>query len=199
MLGIAAATLYAIYILMGSRIVHQAGSIASSTVVMISAATIYAGIVIVHDPAFPQTVAGWAAVVAIALVSTVLAFVTFFAGLERTDPIAASTLSTLKPVVTVMLATVVLGEGMGLLQLLGGVLILIAAITLVRSEMVQKKPKAPPNAGRNKKDAMLIGNISGRQGGEPESNAGHAGTGQQSSCIMLLKGPPPNGISPVSR
>ena len=157
MLGIAAATLYAVYILVGSRIVHQAGSIASSTVVMISAATIYAGIVIVHGPAFPQTVAGWAAVVAIALVSTVLAFVTFFAGLKRTGPIAASTLSTLEPVVTVMLATVVLGEGMGLLQLLGGVFILIAAITLVRSETVQKKPKAPPHAGRNEKDATLIG------------------------------------------
>jgi len=144
-LGAVAALLYAIYILVGSRIVHQAGSIVSSTVVMISAATVYAGIVVIHGPAFPQNVVGWTAVVAIALLSTVLAFVTFFAGLKQVGPITASTLSTWEPVVTVVLATVVLGERMGMLQLLGGVLILLAAVMLVRDETAQKEPKASPS------------------------------------------------------
>lgn len=138
-LSITAALLYAIYILVGSRIVHQAGSIASSTIVMIAAATSYTGMVIMHGPAFPHSMPGWAAVVAIALVSTVLAFVTFFAGLKLIGPITASTLSTLEPVVAVVLAAVVLGETMGLLQLCGGLLILLAAVILIRSETRQQR------------------------------------------------------------
>src|SRR5258706_688627 len=51
-LGIAAALIYSIYILAGSRITPQAGSIPSSTIVMISAAIVYSGIVRIHGPAF---------------------------------------------------------------------------------------------------------------------------------------------------
>jgi drug/metabolite transporter (DMT)-like permease len=156
-LGIVAALLYAIYILVGSHVVHQAGSIASSTIVMIAAATSYSGMVIIHGPALPQSMSGWAAVVAIALVSTVLAFVTFFAGLKLVGPITASTLSTLEPVVTVGLAAVVLGETMGLLQLCGGVLILLAAITLIRSETRQQRPNDPHGEGSTEREATLIG------------------------------------------
>lgn len=134
LLGMVAAVLYAIYILVGSRIVHQTGSIASSAIIMASAATVFAGIVAIKGPALPQSVAGWGAVVAIALISTVIAFVTFFAGLKRVGPVTASMLSTCEPVVTVVLAALVLGETMGFVQLLGGVFILLAAVTLVRSE-----------------------------------------------------------------
>jgi len=143
-LGITAALLYAIYILAGSRVVHQAGSIASSTIVMIAAAASYTGIVIVRGPAFPQSMSGWAAVVAIALISTVLAFVTFFAGLKLVGPITASMLSTLEPVVTVGLAAVVLGETLDLLQLCGGMLILLAAVILIRIETRQQKSNDYP-------------------------------------------------------
>jgi drug/metabolite transporter (DMT)-like permease len=156
-LGIVAALLYAIYILVGSRVVHQAGSIASSTIVMISAATSYSGMVIIHGPAMPQSMSGWVAVVAIALVSTVLAFVTFFAGLKLVGPITASTLSTLEPVVTVGLASVILSETIGLLQLCGGVLILLAAITLIRSETRQQRPNDPQGGGSTEREAALIG------------------------------------------
>ena len=156
-LGIVAALLYAIYILVGSHVVHQAGPIASSTIVMISAATSYSGMVIIHGPALPQSMSGWAAVVAIALVSTVLAFVTFFAGLKLVGPITASTLSTLEPVVTVGLAAVVLGETMDLLQLCGGVLILLAAITLIRSETRQQRPNDPLVRGVPKGKRSLLG------------------------------------------
>jgi drug/metabolite transporter (DMT)-like permease len=65
---------------------------------------------------------------AIALVSTVLPIVTFFAGLERLGPTRASTLSTFEPIVSVVLATLVLGETISPLQVLGGALILAAVI-----------------------------------------------------------------------
>jgi drug/metabolite transporter (DMT)-like permease len=156
LLGTVAALLYAIYILVGGHVVHQAGSIASSCIVMIAAATSYSGMVIIHGPALPRSLPGWAAVGALALVSTVLAFVTFFAGLKLVGPITASTLSTLEPLVTVALAAVVLSETMGLLQLCGGVLILLAAITLIRSETRQQKPNGPHGEGSTEREAALL-------------------------------------------
>jgi len=128
LLGVASAVIYSIYILVGSRVMPQSGVISSSTVVMISAAIVYGGIVTVQGPAFPQTPLGWAAILAIALISTVLAIATFFAGLKRIGPSSASTISTLEPVTSVVLAALVLGEGFNPLQALGGLLILVAAL-----------------------------------------------------------------------
>jgi drug/metabolite transporter (DMT)-like permease len=168
-LGIVAALLYAIYILIGSRVVHQTGSIASSTIVVLGTATVYAGLVTIRGPVFPQTVVGWTAVVGIALVSTVLAFVTFFAGLKQVGPITASTLSTCEPVVTVLLATIVLGERMGPLQILGGLLILLAAMTLMRGETGQKPAKASPKPAHTEEEASLIGGAREETSGLPNA------------------------------
>lgn len=128
LLGIASAVIYSMYILVGSRIMPQSGVISSSTTVMISAAIVYSGIVAVQGSAFPVTPLGWAAIIAIALISTVLAIVTFFAGLKRIGPSRASTISTLEPVASVILAALVLGESFNALQVLGGCLILVAAL-----------------------------------------------------------------------
>ena len=128
LLGVASAIIYSIYILVGSRVMPQSGVISSSTVVMISAAIVYGGIVTVQGPAFPRTRLGWAAILAIALISTVLAIVTFFAGLKRIGPSRAATISTLEPVTSVVLAALVLGEGFNTLQAIGGCLILVAAL-----------------------------------------------------------------------
>jgi len=87
--------------------------IPASTVIMASAGVVYGGLVTVGGPQWPQSAQGWLAVGGIALVATVIAIVTFFAGLERVGPTAASTLSTLEPVTTVLLATVLLGEQLG--------------------------------------------------------------------------------------
>ncbi len=111
LLSILAAVIYAVYILVGSRVVVGTGAISSSTIVMASTAVVYAGIISVHGATFPKTSSGWVAVFALALVSTVLAFASFFAGLKRIGPTKASTFSTLEPVVTVILAALILGEG----------------------------------------------------------------------------------------
>src|SRR5260370_42299006 len=96
-LAIASAVIYSIYILAGSRITAHTNAIASSTTIMLSAAAVYAGIVAVRGPIFPQASYGWITIVAIALVSTVLPIVTFFAGLELLDPHTPSTLLSLQP------------------------------------------------------------------------------------------------------
>jgi len=54
--------------------------------------------------------------------------------------------------VTVGLAAVVLSETLGLLQLCGGVLILLAAITLIRSETRQQRPNDPHGEGSTERE-----------------------------------------------
>jgi len=76
------------------------------------------------------TAAGWVWIASIAGVSTVAAIGLFFAGLKRVGPTTASLLSTVEPVVTVLLAFVVFGEALGAVQLLGGALVLSAVLAL---------------------------------------------------------------------
>ena len=76
------------------------------------------------------TAAGWGWLAGIAVVSTVAAVSLFFAGLKRVGPTTASILSTVEPVVTVVLAFLVFGELLGTLQLLGGALVIAAVLVL---------------------------------------------------------------------
>jgi len=138
--GLGAAFIYSIYILVGSKIAKQVTAIQSSTVVIVSAAVISGGLVAIKGPAFPATASGWASVIAIALISTILAIVTFFAGLERVGPTNASTLSTVEPAVTVVLAVMVLGETISCLRIVGGIMIILAVIILARSEVPRNQP-----------------------------------------------------------
>jgi drug/metabolite transporter (DMT)-like permease len=89
---------------------------------------------------------GWLWLTAIAVVSTVAAILTFFAGLARVGPSAASILSTLEPVVTVLLAATIFGESLNSTQLLGGAVVLTAV--LVIQWPVSRKQYAVPDAHR---------------------------------------------------
>ena len=85
---------------------------------------------------------GWLWLGLIALVSTVLPIVTFFAGLARVGPSTASILSTLEPVVTVTLAYLAFGERLTLAQL-GGAALVLAAAAMLAAPARSREP-APP-------------------------------------------------------
>ena len=76
----------------------------------------------------------------IVLVATVIPVVTFLVGLERVGPTNAAMLSTLEPVVTVLLAAWLFQEKLNAISLFGGGLILIAVVLLTRNELHQIKP-----------------------------------------------------------
>ncbi len=142
-LSLGAALIYSVYILAGSKIIEQGTAIPSSTVIITSAAVMYGGFIAIKGGSFPTTWFGWASAGAVALISTVLAIVTFLAGLERVGPTNAATLSTIEPVVTVILAALVLDEAITPLRVAGGIMILVAVILLTRSRSgVRKKPSS---------------------------------------------------------
>lgn len=145
-LGVASAVTYAVYILFSSRLGPRAGAIPAATIVMLSAAVVFGVIAGVRGPEFPDAPAGWIALVGMALLSTVVAIVAFFAGLDRIGPAEASTISTLEPVVTVGLAALVLGESVTTGQLIGGTMIIIAVLILARAGRPTLVPEEVPPA-----------------------------------------------------
>ncbi|RKG65543.1 EamA/RhaT family transporter [Corallococcus sp. CA054B] len=144
-LGVLSAVIYALYVLSSARVAGPAGPLAASTVVPLSAGVAFGALMLVKGPAFPQTLGGWGAVAGLALLSTVVAMLTFFAGLKRIGPVNTSLLSTLEPVMAVVLGAIFLGERLSLRQGLGGLLILVAVVVLARSD--SSRPAEPGTAG----------------------------------------------------
>ncbi|MEA3059442.1 MAG: hypothetical protein QOE50_854 [Sphingomonadales bacterium] len=132
-LGLASALIYAGYILVATRITRRVDPVWSSAIITASAALIFGVLALAHGVALPASPIGWAAVGAIALVSTVVAILSFLAGLARLGPTDAATISTLEPAMTALLAVLLLGESLGPMQLVGGALIVSAALLIARS------------------------------------------------------------------
>ncbi len=134
-LAISAAAIYSVYIIVGTGVMKQVSAVQSSTIIFASAGLVYGAATAVSGARLPGTAAGWSAVGGVVIVATVIPVVTFLEGLKRIGPTSASMLSTLEPVVTVLLATWLFGETLGLAALIGGALILAAVILLTRGEI----------------------------------------------------------------
>ena len=133
LLGLASALSYGIYIVVSSRQAAGIGPFATAAVVMGGAAVVYDAGALATQAAVPHQGSAWLALVAVALVGTVLAVSAFFAALERLGPADTAVISTLEPVVSVGVAALALGESLSPVQLLGGGLVLVAVAALARA------------------------------------------------------------------
>jgi len=128
-LGAGAALTYATYILVSEGVTSQLHPLPLAALVSTGAA-VSLGVVAAAtgnlDLAFDT--AGWLWIGLAALVSTVAAVVLFFSGLSRVGPSTAAILSTLEPPVTVALVFLTFGEALGLVQMLGALAVLGAAV-----------------------------------------------------------------------
>lgn len=137
-LALAAAVIYSLYIVAGTKATRGIDPLATTAVICMSATGMLLLIALARTasgspPHWPVTAGGWAVMLAIALVSTVAAMLAFFAGLARLGAARTSMLSTLEPVVTVALAAMLFGEALTPMQWAGGVAILAAVLALVRA------------------------------------------------------------------
>jgi drug/metabolite transporter (DMT)-like permease len=131
-LALGAAIVYSAYILVSEGVAARVRpSVLSALVSSGAAMSLTAGSALAGELRPGElTLAGWGWLACLALVSTVAAVNLFFAGLRRVGPTTASILSTVEPVVTVLLAFVFFGEVLAGLQLLGGLLVLSAVPAL---------------------------------------------------------------------
>ncbi len=127
------------YILLGERVMGSVPAVGASAVIVSGAAIAFCIIAaFTGELALPVTAQGWAVGFAIALIPTMVAISLFLAGLPRIGATRSSLLSTWEPVVTVLLAVVLLGDRLSLVQVLGGVLVLLA-VGVVQSASLWKR------------------------------------------------------------
>lgn len=130
-LGISAAMVYSFYIVLGNRLLKKADALVTTTLVCSAAAfvfLVYGGVTGQLVLNFP--VSGWAAILGMAVFATVIAILGFFAGMSHVGATNASIISTIEPVITVILSWFLLGETISLIQLAGGGLILAGVLAL---------------------------------------------------------------------
>ncbi|QDE87629.1 permease [Myxococcus xanthus] len=147
LLGLLSALFYTVYVVASGRVSSRAGPLASSTVILCSAGFSFGVAMLVRGPAFPGSVTGWAAVVGLALVATVAAVLLFFVGIQRIGPVNTSLVSNLEPLTAVVLGALFLDEQLTPRQVLGGVLILGAAVMLARADVPRASPEPPAGGG----------------------------------------------------
>ncbi len=141
LLVLSAAGIYSVYIMVGTRVMKQVTAVQSSIVIFTSAGITFGLLMTAKGPHLPRSGAGWLTIILIVLIPTLIAAVTFLAGLARIGPTNAAMLSTLEPVVTVLLAAWLLGDQLKWISLLGGGLILGAVLLLARQEL--RRTEAP--------------------------------------------------------
>ncbi|MSO60136.1 MAG: hypothetical protein EXQ63_07410 [Ilumatobacteraceae bacterium] len=132
LLMLSAALWYTGYILISSRLVHIAGAPTSLMIVMIGAAVANLALWSIQRFDLPNDITGWAAITGAVVVSTILAMGLFFAGVSRIGPGEAAVLSTIEPVVSILVGVVALNEVLTPVRVLGATLVLVGVTTLAQ-------------------------------------------------------------------
>jgi drug/metabolite transporter (DMT)-like permease len=128
-LGVGAALTYTTYILVSDGVTAELEALPLAALVS-TGAGVSLGVVAFATGAIDLgfEASGWLWLALAALISTVGAVVLFFSGMSRVGPSTAAILSTLEPPVTVALVFLTFGEALGVVQLLGALAVLGAAV-----------------------------------------------------------------------
>jgi len=126
-----AAVIYSCYIVIGNRILKDLDPLVTSLYVCTSAGLAF----LCYGVATGELIlsiapSGWLAILGIAILPTLFGVIGFFAGLRLIGATNASIISTLEPLITVLLSAVLIGERISALQGLGGAVLLTGAVVL---------------------------------------------------------------------
>jgi drug/metabolite transporter (DMT)-like permease len=131
--GLATAAIYATYILVGRALLRDVPAVVATAAIATTAGITLAVVGAAGGQLRPLDVGGWALVLSMAVVATAIPATMFLAGLARVGATRAAIISTLEPATTVILATLLLGEDLAPIRLVGGAMILVAAVIVARN------------------------------------------------------------------
>ena len=140
--AIVAPIIYTTYILLGERLMASVPAVGASAVIFTGAALAFCALgAFSRQLVLPRGASGWAVGIGIAVVPTMIAISFFMAGLPRIGANRASLLSTWEPVVTVLLAVILLGDRLSLVQAVGGLLVLLAVVVVQAAHLWRPGPQ----------------------------------------------------------
>jgi drug/metabolite transporter (DMT)-like permease len=131
--GLATAAIYATYILVGRVLLADVSSVVATAVIATTAGIVLAVSGAVGGQWRPLDAGGWALALSMAVVATAIPATMFLAGLARVGATRAAIISTLEPATTVVLAALLLSEDLGPVRLIGGGVVLVAAVIVARN------------------------------------------------------------------
>lgn len=130
-LAIASALLYALYAVAGHHVRSNVNSLIVTFYICIGATFIFALSGIIHgDLSFQLSLTSWFVMLCMALFATLIGIFGFFTAMSRIGATKTCIISTAEPLITVLLAFILLGEHMDFWQLIGGLLIASSIIIL---------------------------------------------------------------------
>jgi drug/metabolite transporter (DMT)-like permease len=134
-LCLGAAVVYAIYIPLIGKLQAGVAPAVASAWVTIGAAVLFAALGLVrHTIVAPGSLAGWSAVVAMALFSTVAGFILFLRGLAVLGPVRTAIVSTVEPFFTAILAALLVQQPLAARTFTGGVLITASFVLISKTK-----------------------------------------------------------------
>jgi len=146
LLALLAAVVYASYVVLASRFARDVkAQVLAQHLAQVSAVTCLGLALATGGIAIPPIPRAWLPVLGAGVVSTVLAFFAFLAGMALIGPTRASVVSSFEVVVTVVLAFALLGDRLSPLQWAGAALIL-GAVAWQSAGALRRVPPPPPAA-----------------------------------------------------
>lgn len=131
--GLATAAWYAVYILMGNRVMRDEHPLIVSFGIVTGAFGAFLALTFYEVEGgmpllIPHDFGSTYSVLGLALIASVLPFTTLYSGMKRVGALSASVLSTLEMVFTILLAWTFLGEKLSFIQGFGALLILLSVL-----------------------------------------------------------------------
>jgi drug/metabolite transporter (DMT)-like permease len=134
--GLASSFFYAIYILVSRKVLEDISFMGSSFYVQLGAGV---ALCLLHFKSFDRPLeiymTDYPLIIGMAVICSLFPLTLFLAGLQKVSPSEASILSTTEPIFGVLVASIFLGERMGLVQIAGGILVLTGMV------LIALKPK----------------------------------------------------------
>lgn len=135
LLGLGAALVYSIYIVVGNRVLKSTPPIiASAFIALFSSMGVLVLGLFIDGISFNFKMWAWFPAIGLVLFSTVLAMLFFFQGMELLGPSKASIISMMEPLFTVILMTIIFHDHLTIPQLIGGFVVLIGSILVIWSK-----------------------------------------------------------------
>lgn len=140
LLTLASALLYSAYLPALEHVQEGVPSMIATLLLITGAATTFVIAALLKGELFlPASGAVWSEILVLALVSTVIAFLTLIKGLAVLGPVRTAIIATVEPFFTATLGILVLGNQLSIATLVGGILI-AAAVLLIQWNSTQLAP-----------------------------------------------------------
>jgi len=132
-LALLAAVFYSGYVLLARAGAAEVSPVLRTAIITSVAAGVLGIIAVRQGLTLPTSSSGWAATLALAVVSTVLALTLFLAGVAHLGPARAATVSAAEPAVAAMLAALFLHEPLGPTSMAGMAMVIASAVLVARA------------------------------------------------------------------